>query len=130
MDVYVGSDYWAITYECAQFVYEKMSAPGSPFMKYFKYSYVPSEMCIQTIVFNSSFQKDALLYPSDKDYSGLNSLTPLHFIDYSHQIKILKENDFQMLINSNKMFFRKAETETSDRLLSQIDKLRSSKAEN
>lgn len=121
-DVYMGSDYWALTYDCAKFVYDTLCKEVS-LMKYFKFSFVPSEMCVQTIVFNSKFSIDSI--PFLDDYNGLKNLTPLHYIEYGKTIKIFDEKDFDALIKSEKMFFRKAATCKSDKLILMIDEYRS-----
>lgn len=117
-DVYKGSDYWAITLQCAKYVYSTIKQ--KKLQIYFKTSYIPSEMCIQTIVFNSPFAKDAMLW-NDSKYPGLHTLTPLHFIDYTKQIKILDTSDYQRLKESGRMFCRKVISGKSDELVSIID---------
>ena len=119
----MGSDYWSLTFECAKYVFEKLCKEKS-FIKYFKTSFVPSEMCVQTIVFNSKFSGNTISF-NYEDYKGLANLTPLHYIEYGKSIKIFDETDFNTLINSGKMFFRKASTEKSMKLLNMIDEFRS-----
>lgn len=80
-------------------------------------------MMVQSIVFNSYFAKDAILYDSTI-YPGLANLTPLHYIEYDKKINTYTIEDLSKLIKSGKMFFRKAETGKSDRLLDAIDALR------
>ena len=121
-DVFMGSDYWALTYDCALYVYNIMCSEKH-FMKYFKHSFVPSEMCIQTIVFNSSFASNAILFPF-QNFQGLELLTPLHYIEYRDNIAVYDEFDYSKLMNSGKMFFRKAATGKSDKLILLIDNFR------
>lgn len=116
-DIYFGSDYWALTLPCARYVYHKLCTENE-LLKYFKHSFVPSEMCVQTIVFNSPFAKNAMLY--EGEYPGLTQLTPLHYINYGKCIKILTEEDFPILQESGKMFCRKVVTGESDKLISLI----------
>lgn len=123
-DVFMGSDYWAITIGCAKYVFEKMSTQKR-LMKYFKYTFVPSEMCVQTIVFNSPFASNAIVYNA-KEYPGLTRLTPLHYIEYGKAIRIFTERDYNLLVNSGKMFFRKASSGISNVLLDKIDSRRAS----
>ncbi len=118
--VYSGSDYWALTNDCAKYVLEKMKTEHA-LMRYFKYSYVASEMVIQTIVFNSSFAKHALLFNDEGTYQGLKAVTPLHYIEYNSAIKVFTVNDFDLLMKSNTPFFRKARTGISDTLIQQIE---------
>ncbi len=117
-DIYKGSDYWAITPDCAKLVLEKLSQ--QPLRNYFKYSFVPSEMCLQTIIFNSPFRENAILH-TDK-YPGLPTLTPLHFIDYHGFIKHLDESDYPRLKESGRMFCRKVVSGKSDSLVEIINK--------
>lgn len=127
-DIYMGSDYWALTYDCAKYVFEVM-CNEKELMDYFKHSFAPSEMVIQTIVFNSPFKAD-ILPCNTIDYNGLRNLTPLHYIDYGNsKIRIFDEGDFNTLIKSGKMFFRKASTGISDKLIILMDKYRSDLSE-
>lgn len=119
-DVFMGSDYWALTYPCVKYVY-KIMQDEKLLMNYFKYSFVPSEMCVQTIVFNSVFANQAM---QSEKYTGLPPLTPLHYIVYNKKIKVFDENDYEVLVICGKMFFRKAMTGKSDRLIGLIDTFR------
>lgn len=118
-DIYKGSDYWAITLKCAEYVYSTIQQ--KKLRKYFKTSYIPSEMCVQTIIFNSPFAQQAIFW-NDNKYPGLDSLTPLHFIDYTKDIKILDTSDYQRLKESKRMFCRKITSGKSDELVRMIDK--------
>ena len=118
-DIYKGSDYWAITLKCAEYVYSTIQQ--KKLRKYFKTSYIPSEMCVQTIIFNSPFAQQSMFW-NDNKYPGLDSLTPLHFIDYTKDIKILDTSDYQRLKESKRMFCRKVTSGKSDELVRIIDK--------
>ena len=116
-DIYKGSDYWAITPACAQYVVEKLRQKA--LRNYFKYSFVPSEMCLQTIIFNSPFRENAILHTNK--YPGLPTLTPLHFIDYHGLIKHLNASDYNRLKESGRMFCRKVVSGESDELVALIN---------
>ena len=120
-DVYFGSDYWAITLPCARYVYEKLCTEEK-LVKYFRTSFVPSELCIQTIVFNSPFASKGLLL--EGEYPGLTRLTPLHYIDYGASIRVMTLEDLPELRQSGKMFCRKIVSGTSDRLVEAIEQTR------
>lgn len=118
-DIFVGSDYWAITPQCARHVLQTLD--NEPKMTaFFKRTFAPSELCIHTIVYNSPFATRAM--PHDGSYPGLAALTPLHFIDYGACVKVLDLADLPRLMQSGKMFCRKVETGTSDALADEIDK--------
>ncbi|ADV42879.1 beta-1,6-N-acetylglucosaminyltransferase [Bacteroides helcogenes] len=120
-DIFFGSDYWAVTLPCARHIYEKLCSEKK-MIRYFKTSFVPSELCIQTIVFNSPFGKHALLY--EGDYPGLSGLTPLHYIEYGKAIKVLTAEDLSALQQSGKMFCRKVASIASGKLVEEIDRIR------
>lgn len=120
MDVFFGSDYWAITLPCAQFIHEKLCSQKK-MLHYFRTSFIPSELCIQTIVFNSPYANRALLY--EGSYAGLSALTPLHYIVYGKAIKVMTtEEDYTALKLSGKMFCRKVVSGASDTLVQKIEK--------
>ena len=119
--VFFGSDYWALTLSCAHHVYETLCREKE-LARYFRTSFVPSELCVQTIVFNSPFAAKALRY--EGPYPGLPELTPLHYIDYGQSIKILTEDDLPVLLHADKMYCRKVVSGVSDRLADLIDKRR------
>lgn len=118
VDVYFGSDYWALTETCARYVYDALCREKKV-VRYFRHSFVPSEMCIQTLVFNSPFAGKAIRY--DGAYRGLHALTPLHYIEYGKCIKLLTADDWPRLRKSGKMFARKVVSGHSDALVSLIN---------
>lgn len=120
-DIYFGSDYWAITPECARYLVAKLEQEPQ-IKRYFKTTFVPSEMCLQTLVYNSPFAPHDLLQTGR--YPGLTSLTPLHYIHYGACIKILTEDDWETLHHCGKMFCRKIVSGTSDGLKYFIDRER------
>lgn len=90
-------------------------------MKYFRTSFVPSELCIQTIVFNSPFASKGLLL--EGEYPGLTRLTPLHLTRLRlASIRVMTLEDLPVLQQSGKMFCRKVVSGESDTL---IEKLKS-----
>lgn len=124
VDVYFGSDYWALTGGCARFVYDALCREREV-VRYFRHSFVPSEMCIQTLVFNSPFADKAIRY--EGAYRGLYALTPLHYIEYGKCIKLLTADDWPRLWESGKMFARKVVSGHSDALIGLIDAERTEK---
>lgn len=117
-DVFFGSDYWAITLECAKYV-KRILETNKPLIRYFKTVFVPSELCLQTIVYNSPFAQKAMLYQGS--FPGVVRLTPLHYLFYQTDVKHLTLDDWQVLCESNKMFCRKVVSGESDALANEID---------
>lgn len=118
-EIYFGSDYWALTLPCARYVYDTLQKDYNDLAPYFKTSFVPSEMCIQTIVFNSPFKPHAMLY--EGAYKGLSALTPLHYLVYGKAIKTMTQEDWPVLQQSGKMFCRKVVSGASDELVESIN---------
>ena len=120
--LYKGSAWWCISEELASYIldcWEKRPAIRS----YFKDSFGPAETVIQTIAFNSpEWAPRCMLYKGQ--YPGLAALTPLHYIDYDPVVKVLTEEDFSALQKSGKMFARKFRSKISEKLMSQIDRMR------
>lgn len=121
--VYEGSSWWALSRECLQYVLDYYNKYGWKVENYFKYTFAPDEMMIHTLVFNSPFGRNALLF--DKGYyPGLVGLTPLHYIEYNGAIAVYTGKDYDKLLASGKMFCRKVRTGVSDVLLDKIDRHR------
>lgn len=121
--IYTGSDYWSLTRDCAQYVFDRLS-PKSSYVKRLKYTFVPSEIIINTIIHNSFFADKAVPRVISDEYPKLERLTPLHLIEYDKSIRIWKEEDFNLIISSGKMFIRKVSSGISDSLMDSIDKYR------
>ena len=117
--LYKGSDYLCLSLPLAEYVYATWA--GYPAIRrYFQSSFAPSETCIQTIVFNHpEFRQRADLHTGD--YQTLKALTFLHHIDYIPVIRVWKEQDYDELMKSGKMFARKFTTDESTPLLDRID---------
>ena len=117
LEVFQGSSWWCLTWDCMTYIASQFN--NEKINKYFKTSFAPDEMRIQTIVFNSRYAQNAILYRGE--YPGLVGLTPLHTIHYDGAIKIYTEKDYDDLKDKDRMFFRKAVSDISDKLLDMID---------
>ncbi len=120
-DLYKGSMWWAITPKLATFVYNTWKV-NKDYRNYFYDSFAPDETFIHTLVFNSDYAANSLGIVNT--FTKLEDITPLTYIDYTDNIKIFTINDYDELMNSGKMFFRKAVTGISDSLLDKIDEAR------
>lgn len=117
-DVFCGSSWWCLTYDCLSYVYDEYKNDKC-YRSYFKTALAPDELMIQTIVFNSPYSKNAILH--EGAYPGLVGLTPLHYIEYTSSIAVYTEKDLEKLVNSGKMFCRKVQSGVSDMLMDMID---------
>jgi|SRR6185312_1628119 len=127
-DIFFGSDWYALTYNCAKYVYESL-CNEKKFLRYLSTAHVPIELCINTIVFNSSFANNAIRMPKNFALSlpgdvAFEKLSPLHYLEYRDKIKTFVAADYENILKSNKMFCRKTETGVSDSLMDQIDRMR------
>lgn len=125
-EIYQGSSWWCVTLDCLKEI--ACGLNDKNWISYFKYSFAPDEMFIQTIVFNSKFKNNAILH--EGDYPGLVGLTPLHYLQYNGAISTYDLTDIETLYESGKMFFRKAVSGKSDSLLDEIDKRRKEDEQN
>lgn len=117
-----GSMWWAITPELAKLALSYWDHHPQ-YVRYFHDGFAPDETFIPTLTAHSNFAGKAIQMTGK--FKNLESITPLTFIDYTNGIKVFTEEDFQMLIDSDKMFCRKTITGQSDRLMDLIDDYRS-----
>lgn len=121
-DVWQSSGYFSCNREVAEYIINTLDIYPQ-IESYFKHSFVPEEITIPTIIFNSPYKDYAEVFPRP-NYEGLSTLATLHEFYYSGAIKVYKEEDFERLISSGKMFCRKVETGESDKLIELIDNYR------
>ena len=122
LSIYGGSQWFNIPRSCAEYLLKKMDDPN--ICRYFKTSFAPDELLVQTIIFNSDFKKDAIICLDDGIYPGLEKTTISHYIEYKGAQKVFSSIDYEKLIKSGKMFGRKFQTGISDDLLNRIDEYR------
>ncbi len=119
-NIFFGGSWIALNRECAEYVYKNMH-DKSEYVRYFKTCYTCDELCIHTIVMNSPFAQDAT-----EITIGLNTpcifqeLSPLHKLHYDKAIKIYTENDYDEIIQSDRMFVRKIFSGISDGLVEKL----------
>lgn len=109
MDFYGGSQWWNITFLAAQYIQE-YCIENPQYIKFFKYTLIPDELFFQTILLNSPL-KNKLVNNS------------LRFIDWTNPSefpKILRFNDYENIIGSQKIFARKFDLKKDKEI---IDKL-------
>lgn len=117
--LYKGAAWWAISEELGRYVYETYNARPE-LRQYFTDSFGQAETVVQTIVFNHpEWKQKCILFKHQ--YPGLVALTPLHFIIYAGAIRIMSEIDYQMLIDSDKMFTRKLMSGKSEQLIQMLE---------
>lgn len=118
-DIYWGSDYFSMSPDCARYVAETFKN-NRGFRKYMKYVFCPSELWVQTLVANSEYRNSMLI----DDVYDFNVATVMQLVDYTSSIYVWKEEDYDTVVNSGKMFFRKVATGKSEGLLRLIEEKR------
>jgi hypothetical protein len=121
-DIFFGSQFFAVTPAFAGYFLEVVK--NNPLLvNYFKTSFAPDELFVQTIFFNSSFsdKADSVLLNKECD---LHKLASLHYFEYTSSIKVLSNDDYETVMNSGKFFMRKVTTKKSIELINRIDLVR------
>ena len=119
--IHKGSMNWAISSGLAALALEYWEN-NPEYVRYFHDSFAPDETFIQTLTAYSPYASNAIR--KEGLFKGQQDITPLHFIDYTNGTKVFTEDDFDMLIESDKIFCRKTMTGKSDRLMDLIDAYR------
>jgi hypothetical protein len=114
---YFGSQWWALTPECATMVVEYAKMVPELF-EFLRYSWSPDEIFFHTIIGNSNLATKTLgLKPYTKDVTRLSNIhlvrNPLN--------KIFNEHELADILRSDKFFVRKVATGASDELLNALD---------
>ena len=113
-----GSQWWAITLDCARYIIQHISERPD-LVRFYQSAHAPDELFFHTIVANSPFvsqTKGIEPYPGP----GTFKLANLHFITKDLK-KVFTENDFSDLALSNQYFVRKITSGESLNLIKRID---------
>ena len=119
--LYKGSAWWAITDDLATEVLRTWNE-DKDFCNYFRDSFGGAETFVQTIAFNSPRFRDKCIL-TEGEFIDLEQVTPLTYIIYKPEIKILTEADYDEVVKSGKLFCRKTITGKSDKFLDMLDAL-------
>lgn len=123
IDVYGGTQWWILTRGCMQQIVETVEK-DKDLRRYFKTSFAPEEMMPHTIIMNSKYRDNVACYTEDGIYPGLEGAAYTHYIEYRGGQKTFTEKDYDLLLSSGRMFFRKVQTGVSDSLMDRLDERR------
>ena len=119
--VWQASGYLSVNRRQAQYIISRLN--DRRISSYFRHCFVPEEITIPTIIFNSPWRNEARVYEHNA-YHGIASLAALHYFVYGAQIKVFTAEDYDTLIASDRMFCRKVISGASDELVRLIDEHR------
>ncbi|WP_406826387.1 beta-1,6-N-acetylglucosaminyltransferase [Pedobacter sp. KACC 23697] len=109
MDFYGGSQWWNMTFIAAQYILD-YCLKNPQYVNFFKYTLIPDELFFQTILLNSPLKKKLVN-------------NNLRFIDWTHPSefpKILRINDYENIISSQKIFARKFDIKKDKEILNKL----------
>lgn len=111
-EIYGGKTWWSITKDCAQYVL-KTYYENHQMRRFFKYTLIPDELYILTIILNSKF-KDSCVNNSlrEIDWEGGDGTHPIIFTS-SH---------FDKLAKSQKLYARKFDLQVDSHIFDRIDR--------
>lgn len=125
--VWFSSQWHALSGEFVAYMLKTLEENPS-IRRFFRYSYAPDELLIPTILFNSSFASRAIPgdFPENQDFEELFRTLPAvhHLRREKSNVVVFREEDYNELMNSGKLFCRKVRTGPSDGLLDRIDRNR------
>jgi len=113
---YFGSQWWAITRACGEYVMERHVAYRG--LRFFEQCFAPDEMYFHTIVANSPFGRGNIV-----PFEGRGNwrLANLHLINEGSLRYVFGKADLDRVLQSNKLFVRKVNSEQSGALLDALD---------
>lgn len=141
LDPYAGSDWWSISWGCADYV-TRFVDNNPAYLRFYRYTHCPSEMFFHTIIMNSAWADRVHRVDEYRRWSAQTpveikqqetALLPeeqfnLRYIDWSGVTTgqrevpaILDETDWPQLLNSPSLFARKFVPGRSDAVLKLID---------
>lgn len=107
-----GANWFSITHELAKYIISKEDWIN----KYFRYTSCGDELFLQTIVYNSKFRDRLYKKEMNNDY-----IACMRYIDWKRgEPYVFRKEDFQELINSNRIFARKFSSKIDNEIIINI----------
>lgn len=110
---YGGSAFWSLTGDCIQWLYQTCKE-GDPWLDYYKYTLFPEEMLFQTMLMNSENWKESVVLDND--------LRAINWDDGPEYPRIWRNEDFDRLIGSGKLFARKFDEQVDHVIIERLEK--------
>lgn len=107
-----GANWFSITHELAEYVISKEDWIN----KYFRHTLCGDELFLQTIVYNSKFRNRLYKKEMNNDYTAC-----MRYIDWERGGPyVFRKEDFQELINSDRIFARKFSSKVDNEIINNI----------
>jgi hypothetical protein len=117
--LYYGAAQWAITRECARYIID-FASTHNRFNNVMKHIQFPDEEYFHTIVHNSPFKEQCIIY-DEPIKRWLVNWRNLHYFEYPKEITVFTEKDFNKIMMQEDLFCRKVKTDQSEKLMDLID---------
>lgn len=108
MQPFGGAQFWALSRPAVRYVLDFIDAHPS-FVRFYRYTFVPDEMLVQTIVGNAG---PALATVNDS----------VNFVEWDRPGMILTDDDFSTLVEAEQLFARKFDSRVDSAVLDRIDR--------
>lgn len=123
-DICFGSDYWAVDYDCAKYVYETMLREKR-LRRFLRTCYAPVELYIHTIIYNpASPYRDKTLWHLQDKYPLLWSLYTIVYCVYNDHCHCMTMKHYKDILEADRLFFRKVLSGGSDELVCKVEEHR------
>ena len=107
-----GANWFSITHDLAKYVISQENWIN----KYFKYTSCGDELFLQTLTYNSKFREKLYRQEMDDNYDSCK-----RYIDWKRgNPYIFKQDDFEELVNSNRLFARKFSSKVDNEVINNI----------
>ena len=109
---YNGSQWWSLTGKCVKWIYE-ICKQGNRLYDFYKYTFVPDEMLFHTMLKNSEWNNTII-------NDNLRNIDWGRGPEYP---RIWRNEDFEQLIHSEKLFARKFDAGVDNKIIIRIEKI-------
>lgn len=125
--VYFSSQWHALSGESVEYLLKTLDE-NPRIRQFFRWAYAPDELLIPTVLCNSPFAQRMIPgnFPEGQDFEELFVTIPaIHCLRREKKnVIVFREADYDLLMDSGKLFCRKVRTGISDSLLDRVDQHR------
>jgi hypothetical protein len=107
---YIGSQWWSLTGECVQWIYETCR-PGYRLYDFYRHTFVPDEMLFHTMLKNSKWNDTV----TDDNRRYIN------WDEGPEYPRVWRNGDFERLTGSEKLFARKFDEDEDSRIIDLLE---------